>query len=250
MVHALKFDRARLLARLQEPLGDTAEFERFLERRMNHEPLAYITGVWEFFSHSFEVCAPVLVPRPETEHLAEAVIGFVGNNPARILEIGTGTGCVAVTVACETGDAAITATDIRPTNVELARRNAQRHEIESKIQFLVGDLFEPVHNVAPFDVICWNPPYVAESEWEDLPEVITRHEDPAALLSGPAGLDAITRLVAEAGAHLRSGGLLAFEIAMGQDTQVRDLLEQHGYRDVDVRPDLARIPRVAVGLRP
>jgi release factor glutamine methyltransferase len=251
MAHALQLNRAKLLARLREPATRSDTFERWIERRLDHEPLAYIIGQWEFYGRTFVAKTPTLVPRPETEHLVEAVLEFCKNIASpRILEIGTGTGCVAITLACEALEARITATDIRIGNLVLARQNARMHEVESRVALLGADLFAPLRPNRGFDVICWNPPYVADSEWADLSPVITKHEDPQALLAGPEGLDAITRLVEQSAHHLRQGGLLAFEIAMGQDTAVRNLMKTHGFLSLDVRSDLAGIPRIAVGICP
>lgn len=247
LAHVLKMPRARLLASLQEVASNDA-FEALLERRIAGEPIAYILGEWEFFSRTFVVEPPVLVPRPETEHLVEAVLENVGERLPRILEIGTGTGCIAVSLACERPDAAITATDIRPGNLALARRNAIRHEVEARITFVESDLFE--HITGTFDAICSNPPYVAEADWSELSTTIREYEDRAALVSGGDGLDCIRRLVAEAPAHLEPYGVLAFEFGTGQRPAIEALLTEHGYCDIRFIRDLAGIDRVAIARRP
>lgn len=247
LAHALKMPRARLLASLQDAVHCDA-FDALLERRIAGEPIAYILGEWEFFSRTFEVRPPVLVPRPETEHLVEAVVESVGERAPRILEIGAGSGCVAVSLACERPDAHITATDIRCGNLELARRNAVRHEVEARIAFIESDLFERVSGA--FDIICSNPPYVAEPDWPKLSSTIRDYEDRAALVSGPDGLDCIRRLIARAPEHLNPAGRLIFEFGAGQRPAIESLLRDAGYREVRFVQDLAGIDRVAIAGRP
>lgn len=250
LANALKKTRANLLASMPEN-GDSADFETFLKRRLDYEPIAYILGEWEFYSLEFEVEAPALVPRPETEHLVEAVLDFVKDEPARVLELGTGTGCVAVAVAVNAPGTAIVATDINEQYIDLAQRNARRHHLAGRIAFRHGDLFEALTlDDAPFDVICSNPPYVDEKDWEDLAPVIRHHEDPDCLLAADGGLAVIRRIVSEAQTHLRPGGLLAFEIGMGQYDRVKTLLKEAGYESVGFRPDLAGIERIVTARKP
>lgn len=250
LAHALGISRAKLLAELREA-HDPADFDALLARRMNHEPIAYILGEWEFFSLRFHCRAPILVPRPETEHLVETALDFlrkpVGDR-TRILDLCTGSGCVAVVLARHCPDAQVWAVDINPAAVALARENVARHA--SRVQVLEGDLFAPLpRDVAPLDVIVANPPYVADGEWETLPQVIRRHEDPVALLSGADGLDCVRRIVDEARGWLRPGGLLAMEIAETQGDAASALLEAHGYAEVSVLSDLAGQDRIVRGLR-
>ena len=250
LAHSLGMPRARLLAHLREKT-EAPGFDELLERRLAHEPIAYILGEWEFFSLTLAVRAPILVPRPETEHLVEAVLAFVQDEPARVLELGTGTGCVAVAVAHNAPRTQVVATDIQPQALALAGENARRHGVSDRIELRHGDLFEALSRAAAsFDVICSNPPYVEESAWPDLPPVIRLHEDPGALLAGPEGLDVIERLVDEARHFLRPGGLLAFEIGMGHYGRVSALLARKGYDDIGFRRDLAGIERVVLARAP
>ena len=270
LTHALGIPRAQLLARLRDTV-DSSGFDELVQRRLAFEPIAYIVGEWEFFSLPFHVEPPMLVPRPETEHLVEAVLSFVGGGNAEILEIGTGTGCVAVAVAKNAPQCRVTATDIRAESIELARRNACRHGVDGRIEFKEGDLFGALRAFdtperafrgkenedvflraeAPlFDVICSNPPYIEETSWPTLSPVVRLHEDPRALLAGPDGLDVIRRLVCEAAAYLRPGGLLAFEMGMGQYDRVWSVLVENGYENVEAHRDLAGIERVAVARKP
>ena len=249
LAHALGLSRARLLARLSEPV-EPGPFEELVERRRAHEPIAYITGEWEFFSLTFHLRPPVLVPRPETEHLVETVLEVVGDRPCRVLELCTGSGCIAVAVAAHAPRCQVVATDLVPENLGLARENAERLGVGERVEFRCGDLFEPIAKEEHFEVVCANPPYVEEGAWPKLAPVIRLHEDPRALLAGPDGLDVIRRLVSETPAHLTKGGTLAFEMGMGQYEMVTSLLKAHGYQGTETRPDLAGIERIAVARRP
>lgn len=249
LAHALRIPRASLLARLRE-CASVPEFDALLGRRLASEPIAYILGEWEFFSLLFRVRPPLLVPRPETEHLVESVLDFVGRSPAEVLEIGTGTGCVAVSVARNAPESRVVATDINPIAIETAAENCRRHGVDNRVTLQQGDLFKALHAHAEFDVICSNPPYIEDGYWEHLPSVIRLYEDPGALLAGPEGLDVIRRLAESAPHYLRPGGLLAFEIGIGQHGAVEALLSAYGYHDIRFRPDLAGIPRIALAERP
>lgn len=246
LAHALNMPRARLLASLQDSI-DTGNVEELISRRAAGEPIAYIIGEWEFFSREFLVEPPVLVPRPETEHLVEEVLKRAKERP-RVLEIGTGTGCVAVTLACEHEEATVVATDVRAGNLDLAHRNALRHEVESRIHFVHSDLFEQVEGV--FDIICSNPPYVAETDWDSLSPTIRNYEDRAALLAGPEGLDLIDQLISRSPERLKPNGSLIFEFGAGQRASIERMLADHGYRDLRFAKDLADIDRIAVARRP
>jgi release factor glutamine methyltransferase len=256
LAHALDISRSALLARLRER-AEAPAFDEMLERRMASEPIAYVLREWEFFSLRLEVRPPLLVPRPETEHLVEAVLDFVGKEPSdvgaelfrtyQVLEIGTGTGCVAVAIAHNAPNAMIVATDTNPVALETAGENARRHGVADRVTLRLGDLFDAIERTdAPFDVVCSNPPYVEEGEWKTLPPVIRLYEDPAALVAGPDGLDVIRRIVREAPSFLKPDGMLAFEIGAGQRDAVEHLLEERGYHAIHFRPDLAGIPRIAV----
>ncbi|MBX7258533.1 MAG: peptide chain release factor N(5)-glutamine methyltransferase [Candidatus Hydrogenedentes bacterium] len=250
LAHALSITRSALLSRLDQSV-DTTPFTPLLKRRLAHEPVAYILGEWEFFSMPLAVRAPMLVPRPETEHLVECVLEHVGKRPCRVLEIGTGTGCVALAVAKHAPNAEVFASDVNPAALRLASENAASLGLSSRVDFRLGDLFDTLPALAgTFDVVCSNPPYVAESEWSELSQTITLHEDPRALLAGPDGLDVIRRLVEEAWTWLNPGGLLAIEMGEGQWMKVKSLLEHRGYREADVVNDLAGIPRIAHAVRP
>ncbi|HOD52030.1 MAG TPA: peptide chain release factor N(5)-glutamine methyltransferase [Candidatus Hydrogenedentes bacterium] len=251
MAHAAGISRAVLLSRLQETFSGAPGFEASLERRLQYEPLAYIIGEWEFFSLDFLVQAPLLVPRPETEHVVEAVLERVAAKSAAVLELGTGTGCIAVSIAHAAPGVSVIATDIQPAALTVAQHNAERHGVTQRLALRQGDLFAALRpGDGPFDAICSNPPYIEESAWPGLDPVIRLHEDPGALLGGQDGLAVIRRLVAEASDWLMPGGLLAFEIGMGQYEHVRDLLQRNDYAGIRFVRDLAGIERVAVAENP
>lgn len=250
LAHALGCSRAQLLARLRED-GEAPGFEVLIARRLNYEPIAYIVGEWEFFSMSFLCRAPVLVPRPETEHLVEVALEHLGKTagPASVLDLCTGTGCAAIAIAKNAPGCRVTATDISPDALTLARENAARHRV--RVDFHAGDLFSALPEAAPpFDVIVANPPYVEESDWPGLSPVIRMHEDPRALLAGPDGMEIIRRIVAEASAWLKPGGLLALETGERQSDPVRALFATTGFTHIAARNDLAGIPRIIYGIIP
>ena len=249
MAEALRLSRAQLMARLRQ--RDAAPgFDALVERRLNHEPIAYIVGEHEFWSRAFIVRPPLLVPRPETEHLVEVALERLSSASARIAEVGTGTGCVAVTLAAERPGWGVAASDIRREAVHTAQLNARRHGVGDRVTFVQGDGLLWSRDGAAFDAIVSNPPYVESTAWETLPETIRRHEDPGALLAGPDGLAFIRRLMGEAFVRLVPGGLLAFELGMGHYGAVSNLLTQTGFLNVTAAPDLRGIDRIAIAYKP
>lgn len=250
MAHALGVSRGQLLQKLGDT-ADTGSFQSLLERRLAYEPIPYILGEWEFYSIPLAVRAPMLVPRPETEHLVEVVLKHVNGKPADILEIGAGTGCVSLAIALNAPETTLIATDVNPAALKLTAENLARHGVDRRVRLLQGDLFEPFRaSGVQFDVICSNPPYVEEPEWEGLDPSIRLYEDRQALVSGPDGLDIIRRLVDEAWRYLRPGALLAFELGMGQYESVWELLAARGYVGMSAECDLAGIPRIAAAFKP
>lgn len=246
LAYAMGLPRASLLARLRDPVT-VPGFEALLVRRLKYEPLAYIFGEWEFFGLSMYVTPPLLTPRPETEHLVECALDFLSGQPSLCVAVDVccGTGCVGVAIARNAPRHRLYAVDLRRDAVETARRNAARHGVFLPV--VCGDL---ASSFGPsLDMIVANPPYVSEDEWGELSPVITRHEDPGALLAGKDGLDCIRRLVPDAARCLRPGGMLAMEIGDTQFAAVAKLLAAQGFYDVECRRDLAGIQRVISGLR-
>jgi release factor glutamine methyltransferase len=227
-------------------VADTAPLESLVLRRLAHEPVAYILGNWEFFSLEFDVMPPLLVPRPETEHLVEVALDYLGDSRGRVLDLCTGTGCIILSIAKNAKGGEWWATDLNPLAVSTARANAARHGVA--LNLVEGDLFAPLPGDArPFDVIVSNPPYVEDREWEGLAPDIRNYEDPRALLSGSDGLDCVRRIVADASEWLVPGGLLALEMGESQGPALRALLAGAGYEDIKITKDLAGHDRIASG---
>lgn len=251
---AAGISRPSLLARLHACLA-LPDLDTLVERRQRHEPIAYILGEWEFYGIELEVAPPALVPRPETEHLVEVGVRFLragGDPAARALDLCTGTGCVAIALASEVPGIALAATEINDTTLALAARNVSRHRLGDRIALHQGDLFDalPPRCVDRFDLIVSNPPYVSEADYATLAPDIRDWEDPSALLGGADGLDLVRRIVREAPAWLRSGGMVALEIGDEQAPGVMALLREAGYRGIAVTRDLAGIDRIVSAVRP
>ncbi|GMW02864.1 MAG: release factor glutamine methyltransferase [Candidatus Hydrogenedentota bacterium] len=250
LAHALGWTRTQLLTRQHEEVH-VPVFDGYIQRRLRHEPIAYILESWEFFAMEFRIQPPLLVPRPETEHLVEAVVSFVGARPLSALDLCTGTGCVACAVARHATAIEVVATDISPIAVRLARENAERHGLGDRIQVRQGDLYTAVPSEhRRFDVIMSNPPYVEDAAWAQLSQVIRMHEDPRALFAGADGLDVIWRIVLSAPKFIRPGGLLAMEVGMGQANRVTEMMRARGFVNLAVRKDLAGIDRIVQGCWP
>jgi release factor glutamine methyltransferase len=250
LCESLALTRPQLLARLSEVVEAT-RYQSLLDRRAAHEPIAYILGEWEFYSLPLYVTPPLLVPRPETEHLVDRALRFIGDDSCRVLDLCTGTGCVAVAIAKNAPHTHVTASDINPTAVQVTERNAVRNDVHDRMSFWEGDLFDPFTTSSePFDVISANPPYVEDGDWESLDPVIRLYEDPRALKAGVDGLDLVRRLSANAQRYLREGGLLAMEIGDGQAEAARAIVEEHQYDNIEFEPDLAGTKRILLAQKP
>jgi len=243
--HALGMSRARLLAASQRTLD--AESVRGVERlfllRRAGEPVAYLTGEREFHGLSLKVNSDVLIPRPETELLVDLALERLPNRAGRVLDLGTGSGAIAVAIAHAAPDAEVVAVDAARAALAVARENARRHA--AAIRFMEGDWFAGLAGER-FDVVVSNPPYVAAGD-AHLGEGDLRFEPRTALVAGPDGLDAIRAIVAGAKAHLVAGGWLLFEHGFDQAERCRSLLNIYGYAGIASWPDLAGIARVAGG---
>jgi release factor glutamine methyltransferase len=252
LAHVLHTSRVRLYTDLDRPLeaGDLAAVRSLIVRRAAGEPTSYLTGTREFYGRTFAVDPRVLVPRPETELLVEAVLQAVPRDAEiRVLDLCTGSGCVGITLALERPRARVLATDASPGAVEVARANAAALGPGDRFEARLGDLLAPVEGEAPFDVVVANPPYVPTGQLPTLsPEV--RREPPLALDGGADGLDVVRRIAEDAPRRLVPGGLLALEIGDGQGPAVHSLLEAAGYGSVRIERDLARHDRLALGTHP
>jgi release factor glutamine methyltransferase len=248
--HALGWDTARFLAnrRDEAPDGFETNYDRLVDRRRRREPPAYILGSREFWGLDFEVTPDVLIPRPDSEFIVEEALAVsAASEPLRIIDVGTGSGCLAVSLAREFPAARVTATDISAGALIVARRNAARHGVRSRVWFVQTDLLAGVGQVA--DLIVANPPYVASVSEPALQPEVRDHEPAVALYGGHDGLDAVARLTTEAARCLHPDGHLICEFGFGQEDAVVDLFARGGWRVERVRLDLQGIPRVVVAKR-
>ena len=224
---------------------EEARFLGLWHRRLAGEPAQYLLGEWDFFGRTFRVDARALIPRPETEHLAEEAIREKPD-PERIIDLGCGSGVLAVTLALELPRAAVLATDVSPAALVLSRDNARRHGVLSRVRLLASDWLAAVGR-GRFDLAVSNPPYVSSGERDRLPRSVRGFEPHAALFAGEGGIAEIRRLLAELPRVMEPGGAFLFEFGFGQreavEEEVRSRPEWELRRTV---PDLASIPRVAV----
>jgi release factor glutamine methyltransferase len=249
LLHALKITRAQLLANPGRELTpeEQSHYDHCIARRLRHEPIQYITGWQEFYGLNLRVKPAVLIPRPETEHLVEAVLQRLpSDKPLRIADIGTGSGAIAIALAAHLPQAEITATDISAVALEVAEANAREHNLSSRIRFIEADLLA-IPIAAPFDAIVSNPPYIPEVDAPGLHPQVREHEPASALFGGPTGLDIYRRLIPQAHAALRPGGLLAMEIGHGQRDAIATFLAN--WASTVFLDDLQHIPRVALAIR-
>ena len=254
LAHALNVAPESLLAEPEQAVSGDAEarFREALGRRLNREPLFYITGEREFYGLPFYVDARALIPRPETELLVEEAIAAVADmgdaheNGAGLLiaDIGTGSGCIVVATATVLTEARFIATDISAEAVEVAQANAQRHGVSNRITFGVGDLLEPLPE--PVDIIIANPPYIPAENLSELQAEIRDHEPRVAVDGGDGGMTIAERLVRSATGYLKPGGRLLMEVGYGQAPLMVDVAKEvfPAGTEVDMALDLAGIPRV------
>jgi len=241
LMFVLSCDRAYLFAHPERELtnDESIRYGAALAERSRGVPAQYIIGHQEFWGMDLIVTPATLIPRPETEHLVETVLALRGPNH-RIVDVGTGSGCIALALARELPRAEIRATDISPAALEVARANAVRLQLEKRIQFHQADLLDGL--TSPFDIIVSNPPYVGESEADHVQLEVRKFEPRSAVFAGPAGTEVIARLIPQAEILLRPGGWLVIEISGTIIYRVRNLLAL--WNDVEVIPDLQSIPRV------
>lgn len=244
--HVLGLGRAAFLRQLNEPMSETQAqaYELVLGRRLAGEPTAYITGTREFYGLDFKVSPAVLIPRPETEMLVEAIIERgKGIDSLKIADSGTGSGAIVVSLARALPRATLYATDLSAGALEVARANARSHDVEQRISFRRGDLLEPLD--VRVDVIAANLPYVTEDDWRALPREIREHEPRLALASGADGLDAIRALLLQAPRYLERGGAIFLEFGTGQDEAIQAAARGHfPGASIETRRDFAGIPRM------
>lgn len=238
--HVLGVERVWLIAHPDAEFPDLAG-EGLLQRREAREPLAYIVGWREFYGRRFQVRPGVLIPRQDTEILVETALRLAVNGP--VLDIGTGSGCIAITLKLEKPALEVVALDLSERALEVARSNAEA--LQADVQFVQSDLFD-LYDLSDkrFELIATNPPYIAETE--TLAPEVKDHEPKEALFSGPTGLEFYERLAIEAPNHLKAGGALAMEVGYTQAAAVQKIFEDRGWRHEETLPDLAGHDRVVV----
>jgi len=248
--HAFGLGRLELITfeRAEAPAGQLAEFRAMAERRLRGEPIARIFGEKDFFGLSFELDASTLVPRPETELLVVRALALLeGRHHKRILDLGTGTGCIAISVLTESPSATAIAVDISSDALEVARQNAVRHGVDKRFEARQGSWFDPLESGEAFDVIVSNPPYIESEAIATLAAEVREHDPRAALDGGDDGLDAYRAIIEEARHWLKPDGAVAVEIGSSQGRQVESLFRQHGFIDVGIEKDLAGLDRLVFG---
>ena len=251
LAHALSTTRVQLIVDAKRPLeaDELARFRDLVKRRRAREPVAYLLGMREFYGRSFRVDRRVLVPRPDTETLVETALERTRHvsMAMRALDLCTGTGCVAITLARERPTSRVTATDVSADALAVARDNALRLGAYN-VSFRRGDLFSAVEPSCRFDLVAGNPPYVASAEIPSLPPEIRDHEPRLALDGGDDGLAILRRIVIDAPAYLAPAGVLALEVGAGESAAVVELLARAGFASVQVQRDYGRVERVVSGV--
>jgi release factor glutamine methyltransferase len=252
LLHTLQIPRVTLIAYPDRDLSadQHALYQAAISRRRKLEPIQYITGEQEFYGLRLHVSPAVLIPRPETEHLVEAVLALLpANQPLKLADIGTGSGAIAIALAVHLPLAQITALDLSAEALAVATSNAREHSVANRIDFLDSDLLAAIdHQTETFDAIVSNPPYIPESDRPTLHPQVREHEPPTALFAGETGLDIYRRLIPQALTALKPTGLLALEIGHGQREPLTRLLA--GWNDISFINDLQQIPRVALARKP
>jgi release factor glutamine methyltransferase len=251
--HALGLNRSSQLVDRARPVEATAvtTLNALVARRIAREPLQYILGTQEFCGLEFEVNPNVLIPRPETELLVQELIRRLPQSAQpTIIDIGTGSGCLAVTIARAVPSATIFATDLSGQALETAKRNARRHGVEANIVWLEGDLLAPIADACregTVTAVVSNPPYIPESEWSGLQPEVGRYEPRMALVAGPRGTEVHERLLVGAAAFLVRGGFLVMELGQGQSAQLCSKIKTlPQYERAEVVPDEAGIDRIII----
>jgi release factor glutamine methyltransferase len=247
LMHVLDRDRTYILAHAEDQLTDeqVEKFSEALDARAQGKPLQYITGRQEFFGLEFEVTNDVLIPRPETELLVEAALSIVASNETPfICDVGTGSGCILITLLHNLPRARGIALDISEAALAVAERNANRHGVRERLLFVASDCFANVGPAfGPFDLIVSNPPYVSERAVAGLQREVRNFEPRTALTAGENGLSVIRRLLMESRDYLKGGGFLIFEMGFDQHDAVNELIDENLWKLLDIYDDLQGIPR-------
>jgi release factor glutamine methyltransferase len=245
----LEKDRTFLISHAEDEVDENSlvRLREFVERRAGGEPLQYITGVQDFYGREFSVTPDVLIPRPETELLVEAALQIVGDKNAApfVCDVGTGSGCIAVTLLCELVNARAVLIDKSAAALEIAKLNAQKQSVADRARFVISDCFNSLDS-QKFDLIVSNPPYVAEVALKGLQREVRDHEPLVALSPGGDGLSVIRRLIDEGPAFTKPNGHMLMEIGFDQGEKVENLINASSWSLREIRPDLQGIPRIVV----
>jgi len=253
--HARQCQRIRLYTDFDVPMTDVerARMREYVQRRAGREPLAYITGRREFYGRNFEVGAGILIPRPETETLIDLALEQIPDDrPSTFVEVGFGSGCIAITLAVQKPKCRIIASDLSEVCLEYAQRNAEVHGVADRIIFVLGD---GIHAISPHvegsvcDGLISNPPYVCDHEFDELQPEVRLHEPRKALLSGTDGLDLIRQLIPQAAGILRPGGWVGIECDPRQCAQVTQLMPDAGFTSAQIHLDYRDSERIVTGTK-
>jgi len=251
LAHTLACDHGFIIIHAADVLSAEAikEFQQFVERRAGGEPLQYITGHQAFFNLDFEVTRNVLIPRPETELLVEIALDLLPTaDEVFVCDVGTGSGCIAITILHSRPTARALGIDISPPALQVAQKNAMRHGVADRFHLVAADCFSTLNTARAFSMIVSNPPYVTEAALPGLQREVREHEPRTALLAGTDGLSVIRRLLAEAPRYLVEHGYLLFEIGFDQHEAVERLIDASRWEVLEIHKDLQGIPRT-VALR-
>lgn len=248
LAHVLGQDRSFILTHADDVLDEeqSETLRKFLTRRANGEPLQYITGHQEFFGLDFEVTPDVLIPRPETELLIETSLNlFDAGDAPLICDVGTGSGCITITLLNKLRQARVVSLDISAAALTVARRNAAYHGVADRVDFFLSDCFEAVRDTHQFafDLIVSNPPYVETGDRDSLQREVRDFEPQVALFAGADGLSVIRRLLIESANFLKPQGFFLFEIGFNQAAAVEALIDRETWRLIEIYPDLQGILR-------
>jgi release factor glutamine methyltransferase len=252
LMFVLGVNRAHLYAHPERELTseEQARYDNVIAQRSTDMPSQYITGHQEFWGLDFVVSSAVLIPRPETEHLVETVLELAqGAANPKIVDVGTGSGCVALALAHELKSAEVHGLDISAEALEVARANAARLQLDGRVKFLQSNVLEALAGVRDLDFVVSNPPYVGKNEADKVQRSVFEFEPRMAVFSGESGLDVIRPLIAQAQVALKPGGWLTLEIGYSMRDMVLELLAPTMWDDIRVVPDLQRIPRVIAARR-
>ncbi len=250
LAHVLEITRAELLSRVKEEINIPPEINKFVQRRKNYEPIAYILGYTEFFGLKIKTIPPIFIPRPETELLVEEtlkIIEEISKKSINILELCTGTGCIPIAILNNSNKKTkCISVDINEKAAILTKQNAKENNVQ--INLIIGDLFSPINDKSKFDIILSNPPYISEKSRNMISPTIKDYEDSRAVFCKEDGTYIIRKIIEEARYYLTMGGWLLLEMGDGQKYIVEKIFKENGYDNIKILFDLQKLPRVIKGM--